>query len=180
MLVLALLTFWLERTVREEESHPSLRRHDPDYIISGLTATTYNRQGSADSVLSAAKMMHYPDDDTTELAAPRVLQSRPTEPRFTVRADRGAVTREGEEIFLYDNVQLEREAEADRPAARLTTSFLHVVRDRSLMVTDRPVLIVEGLRSLSGVGMEYNNETRELVLRSDVQARFDSAPPTGR
>ncbi len=131
-------------------------------------------------MLSAAKMMHYPDDDTTELAAPRVLQSRPTEPRFTVRADRGAVTREGEEIFLYDNVQLEREAEADRPAARLTTSFLHVVRDRSLMVTDRPVLIVEGLRSLSGVGMEYNNETRELVLRSDVQARFDSAPPTGR
>jgi len=176
MLVLALLTFWLERTVREDEAHPSLRRHDPDYVVSQLTATSYNRQGIAETVLSAAKMVHFPDDDTTELASPRVVQSRPGEPRFTVRSDRGTVAREGEELFLYDNVQLEREAEEARPAARLTTSFLHVVRDRSLMLTDRPVLIVEGLRSLAGVGMEYNNETRELVLRSDVTARFDTLP----
>src|SRR5688500_18410955 len=34
MLALALLTFYLERAVREEESQPARRRHDPDYIVS--------------------------------------------------------------------------------------------------------------------------------------------------
>jgi LPS export ABC transporter protein LptC len=91
---------------------------------------------------------------------------------MTVRADRGRLSRDGEDIYLYDNVVLEREAGAGKTAARLTTEYLQVVRDRSLVRTDREVKIVEETRSLSGRGMEYNNETRELVLRHDVQARF--------
>jgi lipopolysaccharide export system protein LptC len=34
--------------------------------------------------------------------------------------------------------------------------------------------MVEGSRSLSGRGMEYNNDTRELVLHGDVRARFEA------
>ena len=90
MLALAGLTFWLERTVREEEGmHPSLRRHDPDYIVDNLTHTRFNAQGAVESTLAAAKMLHYPDDDSTDLVAPRVVQTKPNEPRVTVTADRG-------------------------------------------------------------------------------------------
>jgi lipopolysaccharide export system protein LptC len=173
MLALALMTFYLERAVRDDEPQSSLRRHDPDYLVTNFTTTTYNREGAVETVLSADKMMHYPDDDTTELLAPRVLQAKPDEPRFTVRADRGALSRDGDEIFLYDNVVLVREAREADPEARMTTSFLHVLRDRSLVRTDREVKIVEGRRSLAGRGMEYNNESRELLLRDSVQARFE-------
>ena len=176
MLTLALLTFWLDRAVREEEPHPSLRRHDPDYLVDNFVSTTYNRGGAADMVLSAEKMLHYPDDNSIALVEPRMTQSRPEQPRFRVRADRGELKREGDELFLYDNVLLLREADADKPEARMTTSFLHIVRDRALVLTDREVTIVEGPRSLRGHGMEYNNATRELLLRSDVQARFETAP----
>ena len=173
MLVLALLTFWLDRAVRDEPSYPSNRRHDPDYLIHEFTSTSYNRLGSAETTVTAQKMLHYPDDDSTELLSPRVVQERPSQPRFTVRADRGVLAREGDEIFLYDNVLLLREPDAEHPATRLTTSFLHLLRDRSILRTDREVTIVEGPRSLSGRGMEYNNESREFVLHSDVTARFE-------
>jgi lipopolysaccharide export system protein LptC len=172
MLVLALLTFYLERTTRDEDAPPSLRRHDPDYVVTNFTTTTYDRNGAVVTVMSAAHMVHYPDDDTTELLAPRVIQSKPNEPRFHVRAERGKLSRDGDEVFLYDDVVLVREAAADRPEARMTTEFLHVLRDRSIARTDRPVKIVEGRRALSGRGMEYNNESRELLLRHDVQAQF--------
>jgi lipopolysaccharide export system protein LptC len=173
MLSLALLTFWLERAVREEDAHPSLRRHDPDYIVTNFTVTVYNQEGAAESMLSAAEMVHYPDDDSTELVAPRVVQSKPSQPRMTARGDRGALSSDGSEIFLYDNVLLVREATAERPEARMTTSFLHVVRDRSLVRTDREVLIEEEARSLSGRGMEYRNDSSELVLHSQVRGRFE-------
>jgi lipopolysaccharide export system protein LptC len=163
MLALALLTFYLERTVREDDAPPALRRHDPDYLVSNFTTTTYNHEGAAETVMSAMKMVHYPDDDTTELLAPRLVQAKPNEPRFTVRAERGQLSRDGDEIFLFGAVLL---------VARMTTEFLHILRERSLARTDKPVKIVEGGRSLQGRGMEYNNETRELVLRHDVQARF--------
>jgi lipopolysaccharide export system protein LptC len=172
MASLALLTFYLERTVRDEDSHSAMRRHDPDYLVSNFTTTAYNKEGAAESILSAAKMIHYPDDDTTELVAPRVVQSKPREARMTVSADRGTLSRSGEEIFLYDNVQLVREADALRPEARMTTSFLHVVRDRSLARTDREVQIVEDQRSLEGRGMEYNYDSGQLFLHSDVRGRF--------
>lgn len=173
MLALALLTFYLDRMVREEESPAAKRRHDPDYIISNFTATTYDRDGKPLSVLSAERMVHFPDDDTTELEAPRVVQTRPDEPRISVRAERGAVSADGEELFLYDNVVLVREADGERPEARLTTSFLHVLRDRSIVRTDREVTIVEDARSLTGRGMEYNSEARVFTLLADVRGRFE-------
>jgi len=74
-------------------------------------------------------------------------------------------------------VLLVREASADNPEARMSTEFLHILRDRSLVRTDKEVKIVEGSRSLQGRGMEYNNLSRELVLRHDVVARFNSLEP---
>ena len=174
MLVLALLTFWLDRAVREDPAHPRGRRHDPDYLVHNFTSTNFNRRGDAETVISAAQMRHYPDDDSTELLSPRVVQAKPAEPRFTVNADRGVLSREGDEIFLYDNVLLVREPDAQHPGTRMTTSFLHIVRDRSIVRTDREVTVVEGPRSLSGRGMEYNNDSRELVLHGDVRARFET------
>jgi lipopolysaccharide export system protein LptC len=174
MLALALLTFYLERTVREDDSPPALRRHDPDYLVTNFTTTTYNRDGAAETVMSAAQMVHYPDDDTTELVSPRVVQAKPNEPRLTVRADRGQLSRDGDEIFLYGSVLLVRDATPEKPEGRMTTEFLHILRDRSLVRSDRPVKFVEGGRSLTGRGMEYNNESRELLLRHDVQARFEA------
>ena len=173
MLSLALLTFYLERMVREEETQPTKRRHDPDYVITNFTSTTFDRDGKPLSVLSAARMVHFPDDDSTELNAPRVVQTKPQEPRMLLSADRGAVSANGEEVFLYDNVVLVREADQDRPEARLTTTFLHILRERSLVRTDREVTIVEDTRSLSGRGMEYDAESRVFTLMADVRGRFE-------
>ena len=170
---LALLSFYLERAVRDEEAAPPIRRHDPDYIVSNFTATTYNQAGAAESMLSAAKMIHYPDDDSTELVEPRLVQTKPDEARMTVRAERGALSRDGDEVFLWDSVLLTREADRGRAEARLTTTFLHVVRDKSLALTDREVLMEEGTRSLAGRGMEYNYDTGQMILRGNVRGRFE-------
>ena len=177
MVSLALLTLWLEHTTRVEEKPSALRRHDPDYIVTQFTTTTYDAAGRAVSSLAAARMVHFPDDDSTELAAPRVVQSKPAEPRFTVRADRGTLSREGDEIFLYDDVVLTREADAHSPEARMTTSFLHILRDRSLVRTDREVRFEEPGRWLEGRGMEYHTDTRQLTLAADVKGVMEPAAP---
>lgn len=171
MFALALLTFWLERTVRLEESHPAQRRHDPDYLVTNFTSTTYGPDGTVQAVLSAAKMIHYPDDDSTELVAPRMVQTRPAQPRVMVRADRGALSREGEELFLYDNVELVREG---RETGRLSTDFLHVVQDRTLARTDRQVTLEDDRRLLIGRGMEYDWGAGRLTLHHDVRGRFSA------
>ena len=172
MLALALLTFYLERAVRDDEAGPAVRRHDPDYMVANFTTTTYNPAGTVETVMSAARMVHYPDDDTTEVFSPRFMQAKPNQPRLTVSAKRGQLSRDGDELFLFGEVLVVREASAGRPEGRLSTEFLHVLRDRGLLRSDREVKFIEGGRMLQGRGMEYNNETRELHLREDVRARF--------
>jgi len=175
MLALAALSFWLERTVREEEgAHPSLRRHDPDYIIDNLKHTRFNSLGGVESTLAAAKMLHYPDDDTTDLIAPHLVQTKPNEPRLTVTAERGAVSQDGEEVFLYDNVVLVRDGSAERSETRMRTDFLHIARGGTVAITDRDVVITEETRVLSGRGMEYHTESQELFLRERVRGRYEA------
>ena len=173
MLSLALLSFWLERTARIEQGHPSLRRHDPDYIVHNFKVVGYGQKGEAESMLSARKMVHFPDDDSTELLAPRSVQSKPGEAPMTLTAERGALSQDGEDTFLYDNVLLVRNATPQQPEMRMQTHFLHIVRARSLVRTDREVAIREEGRYLTGRGMEYDNGSRVLEIRSKVRGRFE-------
>lgn len=174
MLALAGLSFWLERVVRVEEgTHPSQRRHDPDYVVDKLNHTRFNAQGLVESTLAAAKMLHYPDDDSTDLVAPRLVQTKPNEPRVTLTADRGALSQDGEEVFLYGNVLVVREGGAQFAETRMRTSFLHLVRGQSVIRTDREVVITEDDRVLSGRGMEYHNDSKQLFLRERVRGQFE-------
>ncbi len=175
MFALALLTFWLDRVVREEVRHPSLRRHDPDYIVDRFSITSYDPEGRTESQLSADRMVHYPDDDTTELVKPRVVYTKAEEPRLVLTAQRGALSQDGDEVFLYDDVLLVRDANADSPETRMRSEFLHLLRDRSMVLTDRPVSVTDPRRSVSADAMEYNNETRELVLSGQVRGDFAAA-----
>jgi LPS export ABC transporter protein LptC len=102
-----------------------------------------------------------------------VVQSKPDEPRLTVTAERGALSRSGDEVFLYDNVLLVREGGAARPETRMRTTFLHVIGAKSLVRTDREVTVSEPERAISGRGMEYYNDTGQLYLRERVRGRFE-------
>jgi len=174
MLALALLSFWLERTSREAPAAASQQRHDPDYSVVQFTITDFSRAGAPESTLSAAKMVHYPDDDTTALVAPRLAQTKPAQPPLVLSADRGMLSRDGEEVFLHDNVVLLREALAESAASRMQSSFLHVMRDRSLVRTDREVRISERGRTLVGIGMQYDNAARRLELHAQVRGVFEA------
>lgn len=174
MLTLALLTFWLERLTRVEAQPQAQRRHDPDYTIEGFTLIDYSREGIPVSTLSAAKMLHYPDDGSTELLAPRAVQTQPGQPRLTLSADRGTLTQDASELFLHDNVILLRDAHATQPGAELRTSFLHVISARSLVRSDREVEIKEQGRTMFARGMEYDNLNGRIELHSQVRGTFQA------
>ncbi len=176
---LAGLTFWLEHTVRDEYVHPSLRRHDPDYVVEQFTISNYTaEQGTLESTLSARKMLHYPDDDSSDLLQPRLVQTKTDHPRMTLTADRGALSQDGADTFLYDNVYMHREPAPELAEMHLTTSVLHIVRDRSIIRTDQDVEMREETRQMTGRGMEYHSETEQLFLRDNVRGTF--APKKAR
>ena len=175
LLALAAGSLWLERAVQAPEHDKSGKtRHDPDFIAEDFGITKIGASGKLEYSLSAARMLHYPDDESTDIVAPRLVQRHENAAPIVIRADRGLISRNGDEASFYGNVVVVREAGRGRSELRMQTEYLQIVPDRDLARTDRPVIVTEGRSRLAGVGMEFNNKTRRFALLSQVRGTFDA------
>ncbi len=175
LLALAAASFWLERAVQAPDYDKTGKlRHDPDFIAEDFGITKMGADGKPEYSLSAARMLHYPDDESTDIVAPRLVQRHDDAAPIVIRADRGLISRNGEQASFFGNVVVVREASAQRSELRMQTEYLQIDPDRDLASTNRPVIITEGRSRLAGVGMEFNNKTRQFTLLSQVRGTFDA------
>ncbi|MCL4471677.1 MAG: LPS export ABC transporter periplasmic protein LptC [Sulfuricella sp.] len=172
--LLAMLTFWLERTVQAPQpKNDGSSRHDPDYTVENFTATRMGLDGLPRHTLTAAKMVHYPDDDTTHLEKPHFTRLEKDRPPLHIQSDRGLLSSEGEHAYFTGNVLVTREATQDKSALTLTTSYLHVIPDQDRALTDKPVNIRNAHTNVNAVGLELNNQTHVMKLLSRVKGEYE-------
>ena len=72
LLLLLAATYWLNQQVQPLAQTQSQLRHDVDYVVDNFSAVTLNVQGQPRFMLTAQKLWHYPDDDTTHLQKPNL------------------------------------------------------------------------------------------------------------
>jgi lipopolysaccharide export system protein LptC len=165
-------TYWLNQQVLPESAKPESKRHDPDAIMENVSATNLNEQGVPNFILAAAKLMHYPDDDSTTVDEPRITLLSPGQPAMHATAEHGTISSKGDDVFLRDNVKVLREASAQQDQMTLQTQYLHIIPDRDLANTDRAVTIVDAHGIVHATGMEMDNKTRTLKLLSQVRSEY--------
>lgn len=176
MLLLGGMSLWLKQTIEGPVSGPRQEiHHEPDAMVDRFSVTRLDEHGRPELRLSADRMVHYSDDDSTELKAPQ-LSKNEAEATLSVRADRGLVTRDYDQAYFYDNVRLTRQSGADQPGLQVATQYLHVAIRQDLLTTDKPVTITQGQSVLSGTGMEYDRKSGRLSLLSDVKATVNARP----
>lgn len=175
MLALAAASLWLERAVQAPEYDKSGKlRHDPDFVAEEFGIVKMDAAGKPEHTLFAERMLHYPDDESTSIVAPRLVQRHDQATPIVIHADRGLISKNGEDASFFGNVVVVREAGRGRSELRVQTEYLEIVPERDLARTDQPVIITEGRSRLSGIGMEFNNKTRQFWLRSQVRGTFDA------
>jgi lipopolysaccharide export system protein LptC len=174
MAFLGVLTLWLQYAVLEGPGGDAKPlTHDPDAIVENFTVQRLDSSGKLQYTFSAPKMTHFGDDGSGEVLYPRLVQIAGDGGKFTVTANRGTVTRQGEEAFLYGNVLFLRDATPLQPEFRARTEFLHVLAEEGISRTDQTVTISEGRSLLTGVGMVVNKNKQQFTLQSQVKATFD-------
>ncbi len=163
--------YWLNQQVQPEPAKPdSNKRHDPDAIVENFSATKLNEQGMPNFIMAAKKMLHYPDDDSTLLEAPRITMISAGQPSIQAIARRGAISGKGDEIFLHDDIEILREASARQSGLTLQTEYLHIIPDRDIVNTDRTVIVIDAHNIIRATGMEWDNKSRILKLLSQVRS----------
>jgi lipopolysaccharide export system protein LptC len=170
--LLAIVTVWLNAQVQPPDRGSSgTARHDPDYIVENLAATRFGPAGERRHTLTAKRVTHYPDDDTTHLDDAQLLEFSQIAP-VTVTARTALVSSNGEEVFLHDNVKVVRAPYAKQSALTLETAYLHVIPDDDFAETDQPVRIYDADTVVTGIGLEFNNATRVVKILSNVRGTY--------
>ena len=170
--VLAALSLWLDQMVQPAPERSAIQRHDPDYVIENFAATRMGPDGVARDRLSANKMMHFPDDDSTVLEFPHFVRFEPTRASVSVTAKHANVSSNGDNVEFMDDVKVVRGAYREHSAMVLTTSYLHVIPDQDLARTDKDVMIVDANTKITAVGLEFNNRAQTLKLMSHVRGTY--------
>lgn len=175
LVLLLAATYWLNQQVQPLPQVQSQQRHDIDYVVDGFSAITLNVQGQPRFIVSAGKLWHYPDDDTTHLQMPQLTSLYADRPPTLTSAQTGMISRKGDEVFLYDEVRVLRPASGGIDEQRFATDYLRVVPDRDWAETNQSVVMSDQHSIIRAVGMELDNKTRTAKLLSRVRATHESA-----
>lgn len=175
LVMLAMLSFWLDRTVQPPPpKNDGSSRHDPDYTVENFTATRMGKDGLPRHTLTATKMVHYPDDDSTHLDRPHFTRFNSGMAPIHIQSVKGLLSKDGEHAHFTGNVVVTRDAFDGKSAMILTTSYLHIIPDKDLAQTDKPVNIRDAHTNVDAIGLELNNNTHVMKLFSRVKGRYEN------
>lgn len=173
--LLAALTYWLNVQVRAPVVTDFTKRHDMDYFLDNFVATHLGEDGKPREILTALKLVHFPDDNTTHIDRPNFVQLSDQNPPLRITAQQALVSENGTDVYFYGQVNAVQEALASDPSrgpVRLETDYLHVVPDKDWAETDRAVTITQPRAIIHAIGLEMNNKTRTTKLVSKVRGQF--------
>ncbi|MDD4912600.1 MAG: LPS export ABC transporter periplasmic protein LptC [Sideroxydans sp.] len=164
-------SYWLSLQVQPLPTLDKTVRHELDYTIDKLSSTTLNEMGTPHFTLSAERLWHYPDDDSTHLSLPNLNYFTIDRPQIHASAKLGTLSNKAEHLFLQDNVQLTMTS--DKLERSFTTEYLHIIPEREWAETDRAVTLQNGRSTISAIGMEIDNPAHTLKLLSQVRAEHE-------
>ena len=176
--ILAILAAWINLIVQPPTPKPDgSSRHDPDYIVNNFVTTQTDINGKLRYTLAASEMKHFPDNDATELKQPRYTQYTIDKPYTRVEGQRGDVSSNGEEVKLYDQVKVTREAFAEKGEMTVETDYLEILPNQNLVRTDRPVIIRQAPKTvIHATGMIYEKDKNTVTLLHKVKAHYERPP----
>ncbi len=173
--VLAAVTYWLGHVASMPlPVDTSSFRHDPDYIVENFIASSYDTEGRLRYRLSADKMVHYMDDDSTELDGPKLTHHSQEAPPMHVVADRGLISSDGDNVYFLGGVRMAREPQLDKPGLEVRTEYVRFIPKSDIMRTDRPVTLSQGKSQIEASGLFADAERRYLELPGRVKAIYEN------
>jgi lipopolysaccharide export system protein LptC len=175
---LAALTYWLNAQIRVGEPvFDGSNRHDADVFVENFKAINLDKAGHIRQSLDAKRADHFPDDDNMALEAPRIAFTEIDKPRLDVASDRAILTGNRENAYFHGHVKAVREATTGSDGKTegpftFESEYLHVIPKEDRIETDRLVKIYEPRGYINATGLQFDNKTKLLRLKSKVSGQL--------
>lgn len=182
LLLLAALvagTWWAAHYTHStvELDPPRRYTHEPDSWANGFVMLRTDEQGIAVNRLEGRFMQHYPDDDSYHVDAATALVKQKQNPLTTATADLAIMDDAGQRIQMIGNAYVHRQPDTKGDRFSIRSDQLTIYVDEDKIKTDRPAVIINGPNTLQGIGVEYDNTSRQLQVHRNAQVTLTPAQP---
>ncbi|WDD95353.1 LPS export ABC transporter periplasmic protein LptC [Burkholderia sp. FERM BP-3421] len=182
MAALAGITYWLLQATLpppgDGEARP--KSHTPDYFADHFSVTELDQTGTTQYRLTAAGLVHYEDDESSDLTLPALRAFQPGKPVVTTTSKRGVVNGDVSIVDLYDDARIVRAAGGGDPPMQADSEHFRVLVNDDVIETKKPVKLQRGLSVATATdGMKYNNVTRVIDLYGNVRGMIAAADTSG-
>lgn len=178
--LLAVAVYWFVQI--SEPAAPEVQSKKPghtvDYLIEDFSASLLNKEGGTHYRIQGEKLIHYEDDGSYDALQPRLRGFFPGQPEFTVRANFGTLSGDGEQAELFGNAELLRLPTVGPPAREQLSArseFFRIFVNQDILETDQPIVLQNGRSTVTANGAVYNNVTRLMTLSGDVHGTLPPA-----
>jgi lipopolysaccharide export system protein LptC len=181
--ILGLITFYLaELAGRDTPKLAKAPSTEPDYFVTGFSLLKLNNLGQPVLRLSAKKMTHFPDKDTSEFEQPRAISLNVNAPPTIMTADKaigkevGKDSTGADQLILIGNARLERGAAPGKPKLTVETESMTINIETETAYGIEPVKMTNGAAQSSAVGFEYDHQKQFLTLSANVKSTWPPKP----
>lgn len=176
--LLAGVSVWLDRVTQQDPvAKTDKTRHEADFSAERITLHRFDPTGKVQYILVADSMLHYADDESSELKNPRLNYLNRPEPVW-VESRFASVNKDGTTVVLTDEVLVRRAAHAGKPESTLRTEQMTVWPEDEKMRADKPVTLTQGQTVINAERMESDNIVGEVRLQGQVRGILYRNAPT--
>ena len=167
-------TRWLIETSSRQGLPTEQEPHNADYFLENFTNTVMNDQGTPFRRLSADRMLHFPDDDSTELTNPHFTLFQNELPLWQVQSEQGWMSGDGKLLLLNGPVTIDRaKAPGSRPL-HIVTRNLRVQPEENYAETDEKITVTSLGSRLESKGIQvWFKEPAHIKFLANVKGHYE-------
>jgi lipopolysaccharide export system protein LptC len=168
----AIATTWLVQSLEEDLFvSENVASHIPDYTLDDFESTSMDAHGQLKNRLTAKTMTHYPNANAN-LTAPDMVFYKEKRPIWTIRAENGEVSPDGNQIWLLGNTTLQRHPQTQQQPLKMISRDVFVQVDTEYAETAAPSTIYHNHGETNSIGMRVFMPTEQIELLSTVRGHY--------
>ena len=166
---------WVEETPTsaDAESTIDMQATQSDYYLEDFVTQKFSIDGALEYEVSGNTLLHYPEDNRSEITKPDVTLHRPPV-TWKVVSEKGMLVKDPEIFTLQGDVRVERIAQ-NQSVVQILTKDLSINTQSNLLSTTSKVTIDAETWNLEADGLQSSIDSGKLNLLSNVKGHYEVA-----
>lgn len=144
----------------------------PDAFMEDVTSIIMDKEGKPKLKLVTPKMIHFIENDTTQLISPKLTIYRQSPEPWYVTSKYAKATQGTENVDFWDNVLIHHSGDANNPETSIKTPTLTVHPNKNTAETTDLITLIQPNLVVKAIGMHADMDSGDIKLISQARGEY--------